>query len=73
MEHREWLADVITLVASKRNIADHDTKIINSLMDELCEEWDYERTDYLGFMIEARMKERSYDCDYCLESISSYD
>jgi hypothetical protein len=63
LEYREWLADVVTLVASKRGIADHDTKLISELLKELCEDWDYERADYLGYMIEARMKEKTYDID----------
>jgi len=60
LEYREWLADIISLIAIRRGEVPHDSKLISSLMDELCEDWDYEKADYLGYMIEARMKEKTF-------------
>eukprot|EP01125_Pyxidicula_operculata_P005866 TRINITY_DN2050_c1_g1_i1.p1 TRINITY_DN2050_c1_g1~~TRINITY_DN2050_c1_g1_i1.p1 ORF type:complete len:380 (-),score=115.01 TRINITY_DN2050_c1_g1_i1:235-1374(-) len=60
MEYREWLADIIVLVANRRGDESHDTKLINSIMEETCEDWNYEKSDYLGFMIEKRMQRRSF-------------
>lgn len=43
MEYREWLADIISLGAIRRDDEDHDSKLINSILEETCEEWDYEK------------------------------
>ena len=58
LEYREWVADMVVLVATRRNEHDHDTKLISLILDELCQEWDYEKSDYLGFMINQRMQRR---------------
>lgn len=60
LEHREFLADVIALLAIRREEEDHDTKLISLIMDETCEDWTYEKGDYLGYMIEARLKRRRF-------------
>lgn len=58
VEYREWLIDVISMVAIKREDATHDTKLINSILEETCEDWGVEKSDYIGFMIGERMKRR---------------
>eukprot|EP01126_Amoeba_proteus_P008372 TRINITY_DN13096_c0_g1_i3.p1 TRINITY_DN13096_c0_g1~~TRINITY_DN13096_c0_g1_i3.p1 ORF type:complete len:506 (-),score=122.45 TRINITY_DN13096_c0_g1_i3:81-1598(-) len=70
LEYREWIADVICLVAIRRNDTDHDSKLIALIMDELCESWDYERSDVLSWMIEHRMKTRSFPTKQISDAIS---
>jgi hypothetical protein len=60
MEYREWLTDIIPMVALRRNDCPHDSKLISSIMDETCESWRLDKGDLLGFMIEARMKRKSF-------------
>jgi len=60
MEYREFLCDIIVLVANKRNDHYHDTKLIHGILLETCEEWTYTRTDLLSKMIVTRMKDRTF-------------
>jgi len=48
------------VIWNRRNDCDHDTKLINSILEETCETWDTEKSDFLAYMIEARMKKRTF-------------
>jgi len=60
MEFREFLADIICLVAFRRNDALHDSKLISLLLSEMCEHWEFDRSDILSYMVERRNRRNSF-------------
>jgi hypothetical protein len=59
-EHQKWLADLVAQTAIKYGRFKHDYRLIQVMLNMLCDSWPDHEHQKLADMIEARMKDRTY-------------